>query len=1181
VYCGTAYCRTTTSADRKNCSVTHSVLAPLSPPNSLLVMGDAEDPREPRALLHHVFWFPRVSQLPERNAAATLATLVSRFVSVVLREDSGFPWYPSNEERAQLRVLTKVLSSACWITDYGCVLVSSAIDDGTCFGEPGSRGVRLLSVSPSHRAHSTPNGRHYRPSAQPSEPLFIPSFASAKDAGTHFRECEKKASRSASVPRSPAFVAHMFSRSEFPKPQRHGELDPQTPTDWPLVEAVILDQLRLPLARRLLVYLMLWLTQRHVSSIRVPLTIESHVEAEIASMVDDGMRMIDETCVRAEHVVHDDGRLDSALPHELRYLREQLEIQWLKLGDTLAAGHRLESVVTERCVEELVRDIPLQLPSTALYAEAQSERYSAAEEKANIRAVPIRCSLDQSSLRDNLHWVIAQGTLSKPFPHAIEYQRVLLEALFGRFQRLQTTFSVISETELLCLEEYCSMFERNSAALAAFDSSIMLIEQRSLELLVHWTAYCLAFDYARIVHAAAFNECGGFGVCLTHPHYLRHLQLREHRHETHAVSLAQFLHRWHPSHFGNRALFSLSDSASINRLGVAVFNHSTDLQQALDAEIRYAEQRKQRHWEEVQQKQAQVVAREAEVASCQRTYDEAEVEWLASKQSIYSSEYFAKKNASERLESAKTRLADARKPPAQLNIALPSNREDAAAVVFCTRMPQDLAAVFRVGCTAQFKYLQPEPRSAVLTTVTLGSTVFELLWTSHIKQHGCKAAIGSVDKLAGAMTTSRVPNVNPGCVTSMRSPDAGVWVPEGAPKYHWQPGGSKSINPFSASTMDIDQAATGYFVDKVSSGTFQPFFMPPASPTSAGSNRGNVAIAKQGSRPDWMRKDQFIALGQLRAFPRLQFRKLCDALKLGTLQLDQQIVHRLVEHVLFQIGDVQLDDDHGGASLRWRVDIDSGTVLNTLGELVSDHLERLRERIKDRMQLLGLASIAAFVASRCERFARLPRDCADVADGWASTLRSIASGSVGSGQSSIGHSRATQFDCYGIAINCFYGAPVHDQDLALLVRLTVDLRRLYAYKPAQEAESMLQRAHRAIVPCVERIAAAVAAGNHALLTEATRRAIPTTPSNLQWRLHSPTCSGDSVIGAAFTATCPQTEDIYTINVVHGIVLRNGVPPRRLVRLSLTHYRSHSFSDSHLCGTAFVHHKPSAVHSLVW
>ena len=53
-----------------------------------------------------------------------------------------------------------------------------------------------------------------------------------------------------------------------------------------------------------------------------------------------------------------------------------------------------------------------------------------------------------------------------------------------------------------------------------------------------------------------------------------------------------------------------------------------------------------------------------------------------------------------------------------------------------------------------------------------------------------------------------------------------------------------------------------------------------------GRNRGNQALASPSKKPRWMNKPEFLSFASIRAFPHLQDRKVCLALRDGSLPLE-------------------------------------------------------------------------------------------------------------------------------------------------------------------------------------------------------------------------------------------------------------------------------------------------------
>ena len=92
--------------------------------------------------------------------------------------------------------------------------------------------------------------------------------------------------------------------------------------------------------------------------------------------------------------------------------------------------------------------------------------------------------------------------------------------------------------------------------------------------------------------------------------------------------------------------------------------------------------------------------------------------------------------------------------------------------------------------------------------------------------------------------------------------------------------------------------------------------------------RTNIPLARQCERTNMLSKPQFLSFGFMRAFPRLQLRKLCVALRERSLPLTQRSTQVLLQMTLYHLGDLS---DTSDPRPIWRQDMDNHGGWLTLG----------------------------------------------------------------------------------------------------------------------------------------------------------------------------------------------------------------------------------------------------------
>jgi hypothetical protein len=134
------------------------------------------------------------------------------------------------------------------------------------------------------------------------------------------------------------------------------------------------------------------------------------------------------------------------------------------------------------------------------------------------------------------------------------------------------------------------------------------------------------------------------------------------------------------------------------------------------------------------------------------------------------------------------------------------------------------------------------------------------------------------------------------------------------------------------------------------------------SVASINSARGNVPLASQNQRPDWVSKPGFLAMGSLRAFPHAQLHRLAQALAERDLPLARPEVHTLVLQALWHLGSLQpgLGSEGTGLGQAWRKDwLEPGNTAATLCHELERLAEELEQKPRGHDSVLLLGALAA------------------------------------------------------------------------------------------------------------------------------------------------------------------------------------------------------------------------------
>lgn len=187
----------------------------------------------------------------------------------------------------------------------------------------------------------------------------------------------------------------------------------------------------------------------------------------------------------------------------------------------------------------------------------------------------------------------------------------------------------------------------------------------------------------------------------------------------------------------------------------------------------------------------------------------------------------------------------------------------------------------------------------------------------------------------------------PGHVDHFTSSSQGIWYPdERGIQMSWIGGchswdkhsSAKQFNPFTIQP----KITAPYFSFKLpkSCNNLQWCLHHQVVPKDIHPSRGNRPYASQDLRPDWLSKEGYLDYGNLRAFPHLELRKLCDVLMKRTLPLDHISVHLLIRQVLYHIGEI--DVKNNSTQLKWRQDFQD--VMEACHHLLACLAAELKER---------------------------------------------------------------------------------------------------------------------------------------------------------------------------------------------------------------------------------------------
>jgi hypothetical protein len=236
------------------------------------------------------------------------------------------------------------------------------------------------------------------------------------------------------------------------------------------------------------------------------------------------------------------------------------------------------------------------------------------------------------------------------------------------------------------------------------------------------------------------------------------------------------------------------------------------------------------------------------------------------------------------------------------------------------------------------------------------------------------------------------------------------------------------INPFAFDRQyELVGKGLSYSLDK--SSLRDDLFIPYLGAVSG--ERGNTAIARQNSAPDWLSKEQYIRVAALRASPFRQWIKLGAALQGANVPLDREEVHTLIRQCLYHYGSVGYYETEKKIMRYW-VRSNNKPYLMLLVHELSRKFEELRDKPRAYRSLRILIELSTYIcqflhSSRdlCRRYCRLVM-------AWAAEIdERIVNKDI---DNSIQHMRRQQCIFYMYGILCHrYGVLTEEDVTAIFV----------------------------------------------------------------------------------------------------------------------------------------------------
>jgi len=732
----------------------------------------------------------------------------------------------------------------------------------------------------------------------------------------------------------------------------------------------------------------------------------------------------------------------------------------------------------------------------------------------------------------------------------------------------------ISETELECLlevmEGYQSLVEkfRKHKEFQHFMEVVIL----SRELLVVWSLYCFAFQFAMQYHRDTIFSDGIqlFGTCLQWQD-LRYLVLGDRNSHDTALRIAKFLKR---NTVKDKPLFHLTiQEPTFN------FAEKTSMKENVDflkKEQNRAKERLDIYFNEVKEKRIEAKELKKKIRKAKSMVKEAEMKFEEAKEYALRHKYIRHyrresdrrlkdgeeeyENAQKRLSNLEENLRDTEKAPNIVYQSLPKKPGLAHRIIFFLKIRKPTAILARLSAAAQQMLL---PNSKLKSSCEVEE--LEKDWFEYFNKFGLSWHHQERGQIEIGSRTTPPEYFGPSHIDYISPYSNGVWYPDSMkPEMAWREDSFNPVyvNPFhqyASRKKDTANYFTERFKDMKLRTNLQWVLDNPAEDINPPGylQRSNRALASQDLIPPFLNKPSYIAFASMRAQPYLQVRQLLESIHNFIaghnfdLPFTQDPVHTLIRQTLYHIGNLE-EDQKGYVFPTWKADLLYGDGLMTLRNELDRLSKELQETPKYRKAVVIFAEIADYASEWDNSDLRaIARIFSDVTTHWAEELKK----KINSNQKAANTLRANFCIMCMSRILCHRNGELKAQDVEALcvARAQVNFHLIFEDSASEEETAEIRR----LKPrCDDLMAKRIykilylitksEGGKNKILTTVAKSVLEFTPESLEWRERRDAC---------FDAECFDAEKkghLYTINVLTGEVLYDGYPPTRLPNPMLDH-----------------------------
>ena len=817
-------------------------------------------------------------------------------------------------------------------------------------------------------------------------------------------------------------------------------------------------------------------------------------------------------------------------------------------------------------------------PSVLLTLPDESEKHYSMrdikkESRKNISSIslPINNGISIVSVPDLLQWA---GRFQNPNMTELHLVLSTIEtAIFSMSKKLIILEHTPVQVELL--EELVFLYRRHVNVFLSHLSrtetgdyrSMLRVEIFSKEVLIVWISYCLIHKYLKNVYPLIQK----FGVALSW-NDIRYFVLSDKE----AIEASLVVSKYLKSNTNIYPLFSLSKEDVTFEFAKRYVLQSAGLKDILKREMQDAKERTDVHWKAVLNKQIKVKELRNEMQSKGIEIDELE-DQLKEKGTClksYTSEIIrinlkfeqltlerAKQKLHDEVKTILGKIDDAKIPPDPVYQALPKQESKAFIFLFFIYMPLDMNVLAQFTIMAQ-QMLLPDARKYLHTALdkNMFCKIHETVKIPVTPQTDIKAYYNRYSKLKSTsrLTIEIRSNDKPPKTVGYKdvmdyySQNDGIWYPDDlSPLFAWKGGmfeldqtaSGHFINPFER----VDHRyVTDYFTEKSIDISLQ-WIMPQYGAAQTCRSRGNQPIAFQNKKPDWLKKNQWLEISTLRAFPNQQLRNICRVLSDRLLPFDSPFVHTVIVLALYHIGDVSKD-----LNLEWKFDQYFGDFGKAIEEELNDIADEFSTKPRDYRSMLLFIEITSYMIQWNASCQKISRKFVSMFKTWIADLDQQILNADPKYAIEIRMKKAL-FCKY--AILCYAKGSLTREDASELVKFI-----LLAHKDdgisfkdnsiGQELTVLTTKSRQVIFSRIADIIVQAKGENYAMFTSAIKLIIYSTPNNLQWRsrvrVYEMKCT------LSFFEARSLDNDLYSLNIANGIVLFNGRPISQLPESILLH-----------------------------